>query len=365
LSNDWTTLQFAFRGEVYDLIGKSVADLGSGWTAERYSASPETLEGSMQATFALTPPGVTHPSGLGLVTVQVTNPEQAEIPAEEAPITAIQMDSDRLLLVGETNPMSPTDGFILAGGLVTYDKETRAKELYGEPNQEEVDGLKDITYISGDVMMSLTVAIDSISSMRLENTAEPEFLVRQREAVEADQQDDMGEDAYINVAGFKLTMDTPFTEFAEAVELYEPYEPKGDMKWQVDEIIAPQDEMTFSGRLRGYGSTSLYLRLFNPGTEAIKANDSLIIGIQIKNSYDSFARTPHHAPVSGPFNVRMGEPFKEAMDKIPDDALEKEFPEEGGAYATYDAHGMRYLAVASPEDGWSEDLNHMSLTVMR
>ena len=197
------------------------------------------------------------------------------------------------------------------------------------------------------------------------NTAEPEFLVRQREAVEADQQDDMGEDAYINVAGFKLTMDTPFTEFAEAVELYEPYEPKGDMKWQVDEIIAPQDEMTFSGRLRGYGSTSLYLRLFNPGTEAIKANDSLIIGIQIKNSYDSFARTPHHAPVSGPFNVRMGEPFKEAMDKIPDDALEKEFPEEGGAYATYDAHGMRYLAVASPEDGWSEDLNHMSLTVMR
>ena len=102
LSDDWTSLQFAFRGKVYDLIGHTVADLGNDWAVDSLNYD-EILEGGRQATFGLTPPGVEMGYDFGLFSVVVTNQQQGDVPAEEAEITEVRLDCNTLFTLEDVD----------------------------------------------------------------------------------------------------------------------------------------------------------------------------------------------------------------------------------------------------------------------
>jgi hypothetical protein len=144
--------------------------------------------------------------------------------------------------------------------------------------------------------------------------------------------------------------------------------------------LEPGEEYTFIGRPGGYKLSTVKLRLYNDTDTAIAGRDAKVIGININKQDEigtqnaiGFLRQYRNSeeysiPVIGVYGIAMGDPLEDALAKVPDDASEKEYADDGGAYFSVTTETMMFKGLAQPYgygDYWKGDFNDLTLTVLR
>ena len=141
--------------------------------------------------------------------------------------------------------------------------------------------------------------------------------------------------------------------------------------------LEPGEEYTFIGR-PGDISQHRQASSYNDTDTAIAVAMQKVIGININKQTKSVHKTPsvflqyrnskNTDPVIGVYGIAMGDPLEDALAKVPDDASEKEYADDGGAYFSVTTETMMFKGLAQPYgygDYWKGDFNDLTLTVLR
>lgn len=369
LSNDWTSLQFAYNGEINDWIGKTPNDMSDEWTIV-VNEENKTLKAGTEQYYQVMPTQKQTDGTDPFFNVLLQNPTMQEITPLEAKILSVNFQSSSFSpsTVSESNEAPQAiKAAMIAGGLTAYDPEARVIELYGEPTERVADEYfqqrYSLVYRKDDKSLNVSIFYEHVDSYTIAQVSTPEYLVKARESVANDAQTTMDENSYLNVAGYKLYLNNKYQDFAAALSPYEVVMQSSSER-DLEKMIAPQSELSTVVRIPGYDKSSVYLRLYNPTDTELVATDADLIGIKVVHSslfgsYDA----PYFLPVATPYGVKNGTDFKAELAKLPADAVENVLAEDGGGYATLVANGYRLLLLAIPGENWDHDINEILFTV--
>lgn len=369
MSEDWQSMQFAMQGRVYDWIGKPLSEIDQSWTIISNYPEETILPGERIGLGLVPPQEMGKPretdEDFPLLSLTVFNPNQEPVLIEDATITAIQTD---VFSVNNYEENSGDIGFTLPKGLSGYDPVEKMIEIYGQPDRSYNEFMTEkFAYLDEDKSLTLQIVLGNIHSFCLQIYPTPDY-VREASTNLTEFSPNLEGQPYVNFGGklFKIEGAT-LANVMEDLNLRNGGWDEEAKKIQAEKILEPMEETTYSAYINGFNNQIVFLRVANSDTEPKKIDEAEVIGLNVrlteKNfdleesllfedlnlTYDAEIRNPNFTlPVIGPFGVQMSGDLEEEFAKIPDDALEKEFAEDGGGYVTYDANGYHYLIFAMP-----------------
>lgn len=320
--------------------------------------------------------------GFNSMFIQVFNPTNKEIPVEEAIIVAVSANGELSYYEGDPNKIgTPKTAFILPKGIAPFDDISKVKELYGEASEVIKDkyGMfnNHIYKTKDNKILVFEEAVGKVNSFLMRIPMKADFYeeVKKLESYN-DFSKTLDKNSFININGIKIKLYTPFKDAVKGLNLqlnrtlYKDGETFENIK------VKPRTETTVRVDIPGYDYEMLYFRVVNMTEETINLIDSTVVGVNV--TITNLKKTlidPYEIPdpsnylpeknamrndlhVIAPLGIKLNEDQKSAFDKIPDNAVEKVFTKEGGAYSSVENEKvlLKVLSMPNREDKIIEDI---------
>ncbi len=383
LPDDWESMKFDLYGDIIDAMGKNLKIFDSRLT-RTVAGDIETLPAGQMVNVGLS---VNNSRKDFVLYLRVLNPTQSEIPVDEA--TIVRVGADRVYLSdveakASNGVMRPFQrGFILPKGIAPFERPERVKEVYGEPSEEGPIPFGGSYYLyksaDGNKKLSIIELVAGIDSFMIEQDFEKEFTKELKAKKGIEDASKFDKEAFVNINGHKIKMYSPFMKTFSELKLV-PLDNYNDGKSDIEkETLKPKTESSYFAKVPGFDKYIIKLRIANLTKKDIRIKDSTIVGVGVKvdeylktepidyksvpsplEQFYDFASLDEIVAIA-PYGIRIGEDKKKAFAKIPDNATEKVFAKDGGAYASNDAGNMHMKIFVSPNN--KETIDEIMLTV--
>lgn len=378
LDTNWNSLEFAFQNKKCNWIGKKLSEVqaDSGLNLFNLSETSELPPGT-QLDVGLSTEEYANSGGMYKrfifsLTVANPNPKQT-IPIEDAKVIAITLNN-MMTFPGEIS----TDGtaWVLPQGVMLGGSPNRVRELYGEPDYTWGDeGKPCFAYVRDGKGLTIWAAKyppDAqlmIETVLLRDLSEPDFITKGRDHTEF--APDLSGNPYLNVAGYKIYMNTPLSDAIENLNLI-PLDSE-----KPPQTIAAGTAADYVCRMAGYGNNVSAFRVQNTTDAEIPIENGTIVGFQIKQyktvldpiesrifqlpvpEYskpgDSPKGLPYTASVYGPYGITSGDSQKDFLAKAPADAKVTN-PYDSGDQRAMEANTADYCYQVTTDGGYYQDL---------
>ena len=340
LAGTWDSLEFAHLGKKCDWIGKTLSEVEADTDLDLYVPNEATT----------LPPGTQQDVGLStetfvrsggkyerfIITLTVENADRKQtIPLADATVVAVGLTANAN---ASSLPPEVASAWVLPQGVALGGSSDHARELYGEP-AHEWSKLGETGFVYLKDGKSLAIWANTLKASKykgaevraalLRSRAEPDFITKNQDNTEF--ATDLSGEPYLNVAGYKVYLETPLRDAIENLYLVQ------DTSLTQKKSIPAHSATSYLCNIVGYGNSFAAFRVANLTDAEIPIEDGTIFGIEVhqykpffdpvesqvyvmpKPEYlergDPARGLPYTLPVYGPYGIAAGDSQEDLLMK--------------------------------------------------